>query len=166
MRCGVPGRKELAGKNEHSGHLFKLRRDPRVTPVRRDLRRFSLDELPQLFNVAKGDMSLVGPRPLPAEDLDPDGMSRKFRYWAEQRARVRPGISGLWQVSGRSDGPFDEMMELDIAGYRIHPRVVFETGYRDPASDAARGGFGTRSLLTCRPLPLLPAQAFPRRDRC
>ena len=114
MYCGGPDRRALADQNEHSGHLFKVRRDPRITPLGRLLRRFSLDELPQLFNVLLGDMALVGPRPLPAEDLDPDGMSQKFREWAEQRARVRPGITGLWQVSGRSDVPFNEMMELDV----------------------------------------------------
>jgi exopolysaccharide biosynthesis polyprenyl glycosylphosphotransferase len=111
-------RAELAARNERSGHVFKIRRDPRVTPVGRVLRRLSLDELPQLLNVLAGDMSLIGPRPLPAEDLDPDGMSTKFRQWAEQRAMVRPGITGLWQVSGRSDLPFAKMTELDLAYIR------------------------------------------------
>ena len=109
-----PSRRELAKKNEGSGHLFKMRRDPRVTPVGRWLRRLSLDELPQLFNVLAGEMSLVGPRPLPAEDLDPDGMSREFANWAKERAHVRPGITGLWQVRGRSDVPFAQMVELDL----------------------------------------------------
>jgi exopolysaccharide biosynthesis polyprenyl glycosylphosphotransferase len=109
-----PSRRELAHVNEHSGHLFKMRRDPRVTPVGRVLRRLSLDELPQLFNVLAGDMSLVGPRPLPAEDLDPDGMSRQFAKWARERSHVRPGITGLWQVRGRSEVPFDQMVELDL----------------------------------------------------
>ncbi len=114
MYCGGTDRRQLTEQNERSGHLFKVRRDPRITPLGRMLRRFSLDELPQLFNVLLGDMALVGPRPLPAEDLDPDGMSQKFREWAEQRARVRPGITGLWQVSGRSDVPFNEMVEMDL----------------------------------------------------
>ena len=78
------------------------------------MRRLSLDELPQLFNVLAGDMSLVGPRPLPAEDLDQDGMSASFAMWAEQRAMVRPGITGLWQIKGRSELPFDRMVELDL----------------------------------------------------
>ncbi len=114
MYVGGPGRSELAPWNEKSGHIFKMRRDPRVTPIGRILRRLSLDELPQLFNVLAGDMSLVGPRPLPAEDLDPDGMSQKFAEWATERSMVRPGITGLWQVRGRSELPFTKMMELDI----------------------------------------------------
>jgi exopolysaccharide biosynthesis polyprenyl glycosylphosphotransferase len=114
MYISGPTRRELMERNERSGHIFKIRKDPRVTPVGRVLRRFSLDELPQLFNVLAGDMSLVGPRPLPVEDLDPDGMSSTFAKWAEDRAQVRPGITGLWQVSGRSELPFAKMMELDI----------------------------------------------------
>jgi lipopolysaccharide/colanic/teichoic acid biosynthesis glycosyltransferase len=114
MYIGGPRREELMTQNERSGHIFKIRKDPRVTPVGRVLRRLSLDELPQLFNVLAGDMSLVGPRPLPVEDLDPDGMSPAFAKWAEQRSQVRPGITGLWQVSGRSELPFEKMMELDI----------------------------------------------------
>jgi exopolysaccharide biosynthesis polyprenyl glycosylphosphotransferase len=109
-----PKRHELAERNESSGHLFKIRRDPRITPIGRIMRRLSLDELPQLFNVLAGDMSLVGPRPLPVEDLDADGMSRAFAEWAELRSVVRPGITGLWQVSGRSELPFARMIELDM----------------------------------------------------
>jgi exopolysaccharide biosynthesis polyprenyl glycosylphosphotransferase len=104
----------VAASNEQSGHLFKIRNDPRVTRVGRILRRYSVDELPQLLNVLMGQMSLIGPRPLPIEDLDPDGMSKRFATWAEQRSRVQPGITGLWQVSGRSDAGFERMMELDI----------------------------------------------------
>jgi exopolysaccharide biosynthesis polyprenyl glycosylphosphotransferase len=109
-----PDRRALLARNEKGGHIFKLKKDPRVTPVGRVLRRLSLDELPQLFNVLVGEMSLVGPRPLPAEDLDPDGLSKKFAQWAEQRSIVRPGITGLWQVRGRSDLPFNSMVELDL----------------------------------------------------
>lgn len=109
-----PGRRELMNRNEGSGHLFKIRRDPRVTPVGRVMRRLSLDELPQLFNVLAGDMSLVGPRPLPVEDLGSDGMSPTFTEWASQRSLVRPGITGLWQVRGRSELSFAQMVELDL----------------------------------------------------
>ncbi len=114
MYTGLESRGHLAAQNEHSGHIFKMKRDPRVTPLGRIMRRFSIDEFPQLINVLCGDMSLIGPRPLPASDLDPDGQSRKFAAWAEQRSRVLPGITGLWQVCGRSDVPFEKMMELDI----------------------------------------------------
>lgn len=114
MYTGRQSRLGVAHKNEKSGPLFKIKHDPRVTPLGRHMRRYSLDELPQLFNVLIGDMSLVGPRPLPVEDLDPDGMSLQFREWAEGRARVRPGITGLWQVRGRSELEFDDMMRLDL----------------------------------------------------
>jgi lipopolysaccharide/colanic/teichoic acid biosynthesis glycosyltransferase len=96
----------LAG-NEQDGELFKLRRDPRVTPLGRWLRRFSIDELPQLWNVLRGEMSLVGPRPpLPAEV---ERMSEEARC----RLRVLPGMTGLWQVSGRADLPWREAVGLD-----------------------------------------------------
>lgn len=114
MYIDGPARRELMQRNEASGHVFKIRRDPRVTPVGRVMRRLSLDELPQLFNVLAGDMSLVGPRPLPAEDLGSDGMSRTYAEWAQQRSLVRPGITGLWQIRGRSDLSFAQMVELDL----------------------------------------------------
>ncbi|MBI1356922.1 MAG: exopolysaccharide biosynthesis polyprenyl glycosylphosphotransferase [Acidobacteria bacterium] len=107
-------RAKLAKTNEKSGHLFKIRNDPRITPLGAVLRRYSLDELPQLINVLRGDMSLIGPRPLPSADLQPDGMSRDFQLWSETRARVMPGITGLWQISGRSDLNFEQMVELDV----------------------------------------------------
>jgi lipopolysaccharide/colanic/teichoic acid biosynthesis glycosyltransferase len=113
MYTGLENRGHLAAHNEQDGHLFKMKRDPRVTPLGRVMRRFSIDEFPQLINVLRGDMSLIGPRPLPAADLDPDGQSRKFAAWAEHRSRVLPGITGLWQVCGRSDVSFEKMMELD-----------------------------------------------------
>ncbi len=94
--------------NEADGPLFKIRDDPRVTRVGRFLRRTSLDELPQLINVVKGEMSLVGPRPpIPAE-------VEQYQAWHEKRLSVPPGMTGLWQVSGRSELTFDEMVLLDL----------------------------------------------------
>src|SRR6476469_464329 len=98
----------LERHNEADGALFKIRDDPRVTPVGRLLRRFSVDELPQLFNVLRGDMSLVGPRPLPQRDYD------RLEDWHKKRYLVLPGITGLWQVSGRSDLDFDDLVRLDF----------------------------------------------------
>jgi exopolysaccharide biosynthesis polyprenyl glycosylphosphotransferase len=104
----------VAQQNEKGGHLFKIRNDPRITPMGRIIRRYSIDELPQLFNVLIGDMSLVGPRPLPSEDMEGDGMSRQYAEWSEMRARALPGITGLWQIKGRSNTGFERMMALDI----------------------------------------------------
>jgi lipopolysaccharide/colanic/teichoic acid biosynthesis glycosyltransferase len=101
-------KKDLAAANEGAGVLFKMRRDPRVTRVGAVLRRYSIDELPQLLNVVTGAMSLVGPRPpLPEESA---------RYEADVRRRllVKPGLTGLWQVSGRSDLPWEEAVRLDL----------------------------------------------------
>jgi exopolysaccharide biosynthesis polyprenyl glycosylphosphotransferase len=111
-------RGELKASNEKGGHIFKIKDDPRLTPVGRFMRRYSLDEMPQLLNVLKGDMSLVGPRPLPAPDLEQDGLSREHAFWASERTRVLPGLTGPWQVRGRSDLGFDEMIRLDVAYVR------------------------------------------------
>lgn len=98
----------LARYNEKEGPIFKMKRDPRVTPIGRWLRKYSLDELPQLFNVLKGEMSLVGPRPpLPREVEQYD--DRAFR-----RLSVTPGMTCLWQICGRSDTTFEEWLELDL----------------------------------------------------
>jgi exopolysaccharide biosynthesis polyprenyl glycosylphosphotransferase len=99
---------DLEALNEASGALFKIRDDPRATPVGRFLRRFSLDELPQLVNVLRGQMSLVGPRPLPERDFE------KLEEWHRKRYLVLPGITGLWQVSGRSELDFDDLVHLDF----------------------------------------------------
>ena len=90
------------------GPLFKIRDDPRVTRVGRLLRRFSLDEVPQRLNVLRGEMSLVGPRPLPIRDYD------LLEPWHRKRYLVLPGMTGLWQISGRSDLSFDDLVRLDF----------------------------------------------------
>jgi len=99
---------ELMSLNEATGPLFKMRRDPRVTRAGRFLRRTSLDELPQLFNILLGDMTLVGPRPPLPRELDGYALEQSLRL------AVVPGLTGLWQVSGRSDLPFGEMLRLDL----------------------------------------------------
>ena len=100
---------ELEGANEASGALFKIRDDPRVTRVGRVLRRFSIDELPQLINALRGQMSLVGPRPLPLRDYE------LLEDWHRARYLVLPGMTGLWQISGRSGLSFDDLVRLDFA---------------------------------------------------
>ena len=128
VRCGLNGRPftfyklrtmvqdaeerlgEVAHLNEHHGPVFKSAHDPRVTALGRLLRRFSLDEIPQLWNVLKGEMSLVGPRPPLPEEV------ARYEKWQRRRLSMKPGLTGLWQVSGRSDLPsFDQWMELDLA---------------------------------------------------
>ena len=99
---------ELEDENEADGPLFKIRHDPRVTPVGRVLRRFSLDELPQLWNVLRGEMSIIGPRPLPQRDY------ARLEDWHRRRYLVLPGMTGLWQVSGRSELNFDDLVNLDF----------------------------------------------------
>jgi exopolysaccharide biosynthesis polyprenyl glycosylphosphotransferase len=100
---------ELESRNEAGGALFKIRHDPRMTRVGRWLRRASLDELPQLWNVLKGEMSLVGPRPLPVRDV-----ARFAEPWLMRRFSAPPGLTGLWQVRGRSDTGFDDLVALDL----------------------------------------------------
>jgi exopolysaccharide biosynthesis polyprenyl glycosylphosphotransferase len=101
--------KEIEHLNEVRGPVFKIKNDPRITPIGRFLRRTSIDELPQLFDVLKGDMSLVGPRPLPVRDYE--GFSED---WQRRRFSVTPGITCLWQIQGRSSIPFEKWMELDL----------------------------------------------------
>jgi exopolysaccharide biosynthesis polyprenyl glycosylphosphotransferase len=101
--------KEIEHLNEVSGPVFKIKNDPRITPIGKFLRKTSIDELPQLFNVLKGDMSLVGPRPLPIRDYE--GFSED---WQRRRFSIRPGITCLWQIGGRSSISFEKWMELDL----------------------------------------------------
>ena len=98
----------LEQQNEASGALFKIRDDPRVTRVGAALRRFSIDEMPQVLNVLRGEMSLVGPRPLPLRDFE------KLEAWHRKRYLVLPGMTGLWQISGRSELDFDDLVRLDF----------------------------------------------------
>jgi len=99
---------DLEAMNEADGAIFKIRDDPRITPIGRFLRKTSLDEMPQLINVIRGEMSLVGPRPLPMRDND------LMEDWHKHRHVVLPGLTGLWQISGRSELSFDQMIELDL----------------------------------------------------
>jgi exopolysaccharide biosynthesis polyprenyl glycosylphosphotransferase len=120
------------------GVMFKIREDPRVTRVGRILRRFSLDELPQLFNVLKGEMSLVGPRPL----IFPETAALD-EHWHLRRLELRPGLTGPWQVYGRSQSPFQEMVRFDyqyVAGWSLARdiEILLETV---PAVLSGRGAY-------------------------
>ena len=99
----------LEKHNEVAGPVFKMKNDPRITPIGKFLRRSSIDELPQLLNVLAGDMSLVGPRPLPVRDYE--GFNED---WQRRRFSVKPGITCLWQVNGRSGISFEQWMLLDL----------------------------------------------------
>lgn len=101
-------KRELLSMNEADGPLFKIRHEPRCTRVGQFLRRFCLDELPQVFNVLQNDMSLVGPRPFISEEVE------TFTAWQRVRCLVLPGMTGLWQVSGRSELSFEQLVELDL----------------------------------------------------
>jgi exopolysaccharide biosynthesis polyprenyl glycosylphosphotransferase len=128
---------ELAALNEQAGPIFKIREDPRITPVGRFLRRSSLDEIPQILNVLKGDMSIVGPRPaLPAEVA-------RYESWQRRRLDAKPGLTCLWQISGRSHIGFDEWMRLDLEYLRTRSMwtdvvILFKTV---PAVMARRGAY-------------------------
>ena len=123
FRTMVPGanglRKKLRHLNQRRGPFFKIANDPRVTRLGRFLRKYSLDELPQLWNVLKGDMSLVGPRPHPQEDVEQYGPGH------EQRLEVKPGITGLWQVTARGNPSFETCMLLDV-GYIRHWSLLLD----------------------------------------
>ena len=144
VRCGLNGRKfsllklrtmvpdaanqkeALLSANEMSGPVFKIRRDPRVTRVGAHLRRFSLDELPQLWNVLAGEKALVGPRPPVPEEV------ARYERWQRRRLSMKPGMTGLWQVSGRSEIDFEEWMALDLS---LHRQLVVLARPEDPAED-------------------------------
>jgi lipopolysaccharide/colanic/teichoic acid biosynthesis glycosyltransferase len=101
-------REELRALNEADGPVFKIMNDPRCTPLGRWMRKFSLDELPQLWNVLKGDMSFVGPRPPLPEEVE------KYERWQRRRLRMRPGLTCLWALEGRSQLSFARWMQLDL----------------------------------------------------
>jgi len=99
---------ELLAYSEQDGPAFKMANDPRITPIGRFLRKTSIDELPQLWNVLKGDMSLVGPRPLPVDE------SKSCQLWQRRRLSVRPGLTCIWQIRGRNSVSFDEWVRMDL----------------------------------------------------
>jgi exopolysaccharide biosynthesis polyprenyl glycosylphosphotransferase len=138
MRANAPElQKRLEAENEAEGALFKLRDDPRVTRVGAFLRRFSLDEVPQVLNVLRGEMSLVGPRPLPIRDY------KLLEPWHRKRYLVLPGMTGLWQIAGRSDLSFDDLVRLDFYYLEnwsvwLDISILFRT---IPAVLAARGAY-------------------------
>lgn len=119
-------KKKLAEQNEMSGPMFKMKNDPRVTKVGKFIRKTSIDELPQLINILKGEMSLVGPRPsLPKE-------VKEFKLWMMERLEVKPGLTCYWQVSGRNDIDFEDWMKLDIKYVRersfwLDIKLIFKT---------------------------------------
>lgn len=119
-------KKSLEKANEMSGPMFKMKKDPRITRVGRFIRKTSIDELPQLINVLKGDMSLVGPRPSLPKEVE------AFEPWMKERLTVLPGLTCIWQVSGRNNIPFKEWMELDIKyvrerSYLLDLKLIFKT---------------------------------------
>ena len=99
---------ELESQNEMSGPMFKMKDDPRITKIGKFIRKTSIDELPQLINVIKGDMSLVGPRPSLPKEVE------EFETWMRERLEVKPGLTCIWQVSGRNNIDFEDWMKLDI----------------------------------------------------
>jgi lipopolysaccharide/colanic/teichoic acid biosynthesis glycosyltransferase len=102
-------KKDLMDKNDLDGAVFKMKNDPRITPIGQFMRKFSLDELPQFINVLKGEMGLVGTRPPTPDEVN------QYQKWHHRRISIRPGLTGLWQVSGRNRiSNFDEIVKLDL----------------------------------------------------
>ena len=119
-------KRNLAAQNQMGGPAFKMKEDPRVTPIGRFLRRYSLDELPQLFNVLKGDMSLVGPRPAIPDEV------YSWKLWQTRRLSVDQGLTCIWQISGRSDIKFDHWMVMDLDyidnwSLRLDVKIILKT---------------------------------------
>ena len=130
-------RLDMTDQNEYSGPMFKMKRDPRITRIGGFLRKTSLDEVPQIINVLRGEMSLVGPRPLWVDE------AARCRGWTKKRLDITPGMTGLWQVTGRNDVPFDEMVKLDymyVTGWTLSwdIKIILET---IPAVFARRGAY-------------------------
>ena len=130
FRSMVVNAEELKGnledQNEMSGPMFKIKDDPRITKVGKFIRKTSIDELPQLWNVLKGDMSLVGPRPSLPKEVE------QFDNWMFKRLTVRPGLTCYWQVSGRNNIDFEDLMKLDIKyveerNFWIDIKLIFKT---------------------------------------
>lgn len=119
-------KEQLESQNEMSGPMFKIKDDPRITKVGKFIRKTSIDELPQLINVIKGDMSLVGPRPsLPNE-------VKKFEQWMMERLEVKPGLTCIWQISGRNNIDFEDWMKLDIKyvrerSFKLDIKLILKT---------------------------------------
>ena len=147
-RCGREVHALAARNDMADGLLFKIQNDPRVTPIGRVLRRFSLDELPQLFNVVTGSMSLVGPRPPLPEEVALYGQD------VRRRLLVKPGLTGVWQVSGRSDLSWDESVRLDL---HYVENWTFGAGHGGLAQDGESRRQGHRRLLTARLVTLAGA---------
>ncbi|MGY5238256.1 sugar transferase [Clostridium tertium] len=119
-------KEKLAKQNEMSGPMFKMKNDPRVTKVGKFIRKTSIDELPQLFNILKGDMTLVGPRPSLPKEVE------KFESWMLKRLEVKPGLTCYWQVSGRNNIDFYEWMKLDLKyvndmSFWLDIKLIFKT---------------------------------------
>ena len=117
---------ELESQNEMSGPIFKMKDDPRITKIGKFIRKTSIDELPQLINVIKGDMSLVGPRPSLPKEVE------EFETWMRERLEVKPGLTCIWQVSGRNNIDFEDWMKLDIKyvrerSFKLDIKLILKT---------------------------------------